>query len=87
MAESEIRGYCFTPDEVIVDHQGHSRGTALAGKSWDRGKTLRILFLDGPADYHDRVATHVKTWEDCAISNSCARPTHPRRSASPSPGQ
>ena len=66
MAESEIRGYCFTPDEVIVDHQGHSRGAALAGKSWDRGKTLRILFLDGPADYHDRVATHVKTWEDCA---------------------
>ena len=66
MSESEIRGYCFTPDEVIVDHRGHSRGAALAGKSWDRGKTLRILFLDGPAEYHDRVATHVKTWEECA---------------------
>ena len=66
MADSEIRGYCFTPDDVIVDHRGQSRGAALAGKSWDRGKTLRILFLDGPADYHDRVATHVKTWEEFA---------------------
>jgi hypothetical protein len=66
MSDSEIRGYCFTPDEVITDHQGQSRGAALAGKSWDRGKTLRILFLDGPSECHDRVATHVKTWEDSA---------------------
>jgi hypothetical protein len=25
-----------------------------------------VLFLDGPAEYHDRVQAHVKTWEDYA---------------------
>jgi hypothetical protein len=66
MAEYEIRGYCSTRDDVVRAAPGKARGAALAGKTWDTGKTLRVLFLDGPSEYHDRVEDHVKTWEHFA---------------------
>jgi hypothetical protein len=36
------------------------------GATWGRGARLRVAFLDGRPDFHDRVRTHVKHWMDAA---------------------
>lgn len=66
MVDSEIHGYCSTLDDLVPDLQGKARGAVLAGKAWDRGQTLKVLFLDGPGEYRRRVQAHVKTWEQYA---------------------
>ena len=66
MADEEFRGYCSTSDRLGVDRPGLFQAASLRGKTWEPGRTLRVLLLDGPRDFHDRVATHVQSWEDHA---------------------
>jgi hypothetical protein len=63
MADDVIRGYCSTRGDIVPAPLGRLRGAALAGKAWDRGMVLQVLFLDGPEAYRRRVRTHARTWE------------------------
>lgn len=56
----DIRGYCTAAE---TDPRPQT-AAALAGKPWTAPGQIRCGFLDGPAEYRERVQVHVRAWEE-----------------------
>lgn len=60
MRMTDTVGYCSAVDSAVTP----PRAAALAGKTWSAPGLIRCGFLDGPAEYRDRVQVHCRAWEE-----------------------
>lgn len=61
--ETEENGPRITPGAIGVTQEEHTQGAALlAGKKWKVGRTIRIAFLNGDAEYRARVRRVAEEW-------------------------